>query len=129
MNRLLLSTVFLAAMAAPGAAAIVDNGNFSLNQGNGELAFNTEATDWSARNFPSAYDFLWNGDTASTTGAVGFFGNVTLFGATAAPGGGATVGAVADFHDGPVSQLVNLIPNKPVTITFSWAGAQQKGFS
>lgn len=129
MKNLLLASVLTAAFGLSGAsAAIIVNGDFT-GAANGELGFNTTVLGWSAPDYPTGYDFLWNGGTADTTGATGFFGNVTLWTSTPAPGGGATVGGIAAFHDGPISQLVNLTPNRPVTITFSWAGAQQKGFN
>jgi opacity protein-like surface antigen len=121
----------LPALSVPAAAAVnlVQNGDFTANGGNGELGFNTSAIGWSAPDYPAGYEFLWNGATADTTGATGVFGNVTLWDSTPAPNGGATVGEVAAFHAGPISQLVGLTPGKPVMVTFSWAGAQQKGFS
>lgn len=143
----LISAASLAALCTPAFAGpnLVSNGDFTLNTGNGEVSVNTTVTDWSVPGAPGAkYTFVWNagvgpsGTTADTTGAVGTFGVVKLWGPgtgslnglTLSPNGGAFVGADGAFQDSPIQQtLSSLVTGKEYTVSFDWAAAQQSGFS
>src|ERR1700722_8743945 len=88
------------------ATQFVANGDFTMNGGNGQLGFNTNATDWTVPAIPDLYFFVFNpqsgttsGTSADNSGANGQFGNVKLWGPgtgsnnglTLSPDGGAFV--------------------------------------
>jgi hypothetical protein len=152
VRSLSAGTGLLFLLASSPAFATIDlatNGDFSENGGNGQLGFNTTATDWSVANWPGSYFFLWNasssGTTADTTGAPGFFTTpatnpVKLWGPgtspasdnglTVSPDGGTFVGSSPAFHNGPIWQTISgLTPGLKTIISFDYAGAQQFGFT
>jgi hypothetical protein len=154
MRSLSTGTALLFLLASSPAFATINlatNGDFSENHGNGQLGFNTTATDWSVADWPGSYFFLWNagsgtsGTTADTTGAPGVFTTgptnpVKLWGPgtspasdndlTVSPDGGAFIGSSPAFHNGPISQTINgLTPDLKTTVSFEYAGAQQFGFT
>jgi len=142
MNKLqIASTVFKAltlSVFAYSAQAtnLVTNGDFELTtSGMGQLGYNTYATGWTT----TGYNFLFTAGTADTTGANGHYGNLKLWGPndgsanglpSSSPSGGNFVGADGAFEVGAIQQTINgLIAGNSYTIDFSWAGAQQSGFS
>jgi hypothetical protein len=138
-----------ALVAASASAAIITNGSFETNAGNGELGYNTSATGWSVSAPPGSYVFLWNaggggasGTTADNGGAPGVTSppNVQLWGPgtgsvnglTTSPDGGAFIGEdpVYDANNPAISQtLTGLTAGDQYTVSFYWAAAQQYGFS
>lgn len=144
------------AVATPAFAVanLVTNGGFEMNGGNGELGFNTSATDWSVANPQSptsgSYAFVYNampgpigpgnlsGTTADHPGTTGIFvGDVALWGPdngsanglTVSPGGGAFLTASPTFHPGPITQTITgLTPGDNYVLSFDWAAGQQQGF-
>jgi PEP-CTERM motif len=143
-RRLLIVAPFLLSAlcaAAPALAGVelVTNGGFESNGGNGQIGFNTGATDWSLPSGNTGYDFLFAPGTADTTGADGQYGNLTLYGPgngvanglpATSPAGGYFLGADADFQQAALSQTISgLVVGESYTVGFWWAGAQQTGFT
>jgi hypothetical protein len=57
-------------------------------------------------------------------------GNGSSNGLTLSPDGGAFIGAIPAFRNGPISQTIDsLTPGLPTVVSFFYAGAQQHGFS
>jgi hypothetical protein len=123
------------------ANALITNGSFESNTGNGQLGFNTTVTGWSVPN-PGAgasYTFLYAPGTADTIGANGQYGNVGLWGPNngspnglpaTSPDGGYYLAEDGDFQVGAISQTVSgLTVGSKYTISFDWAAAQQSGFA
>ena len=136
------SALVLLLLSSPAyATQFVANGDFEMNGGNGQIGFNTSATDWTAPAIPNSYFFVFNpqsgttsGTSADNSGANGEFGNVKLWGPgtgssnglTLSPDGGAFVGSDPAFQNGKISQtLTGLTVGKALTVTFDYAGAQQ----
>jgi hypothetical protein len=127
--------------AAPALAGVdlVTNGGFESNGGNGQIGFNTSAADWSLPLNNTGYDFLFAPGTADTTGSVGQFGGLTLYGPgngvanglpATSPAEGYFLGADADFQQAALSQTITgLVVAESYTVGFWWAGAQQTGFT
>lgn len=126
--------LLLSPVATAFAGELVTNGGFEANTGNGQLGFNTSATAWTT----SGYTFLFAPGTADTTGAVGQYGGLFLWGlgngsanglSPSSPNGGYYVAADGDFQTAPITQQISgLIPGASYNLSFSWAGAQQLGF-
>jgi hypothetical protein len=126
------------ALGASGVAQadLVTNGSFeSTTAGNGQLGFNTNATDWTT----TGYNFIYAPGTADTTGANGQFSNVQLWGPNngsanglpaTSPDGGNFVAADGNFEVGAIAQTITgLNIGDTYELDFFWAGAQQAGFT
>lgn len=139
MTTVLLSAVVASAAPALAGVELVTNGGFESNGGNGQLGYNTTATDWSLPVGNTGYAFLFAPGTADTTGANGQFGNLTLYGPgngnnnglpATSPAGGYFLASDTDFQQAAISQTINgLTVGDEYTVGFWWAGAQQSGFS
>jgi len=115
---------------------LVTNGNFeSTTHGAGQLGYNTNVSDWTT----SGYNFVFNANTADTTGAPSSYGSaLTLWGPNDAsanglvnsPTGGNFLAADGAFQVGAITQTINgLTAGQQYTVGFDWAGAQQHGYS
>ncbi len=140
-------TAFALVGATPAFAMVnlVSNGDFETNGGNGQLAFNTTAMDWSVPALNGSYAFLYNaggggssGTTADNGGATGQYGNVAIWGPgngssnglTLSPNGGAFVASDPDFQNGALTQsITGLTSGQTYAVSFYWAAGQQHGFS
>ncbi len=132
--------------ATPAFAAVnlVSNGGFETNGGNGQLAFNTTATDWSVPALNGSYAFVYNaggggasGTTADNGGATGQYGNVAIWGPgngsanglTLSPDGGAFVASDPDFQNGAFTQsITGLTTGGVYAVSFYWGAGQQLNF-
>lgn len=134
-----LSAAALLTLAPSAKADLVTNGGFEqTTNGAGQLGFNTNATGWSMPSSPS-YTFLFTPGGADTTGSIGEYGLVKLWGPgdgsnnglpATSPEGGNYIGSDGDFQQGAVSQTINgLTAGDSYTVSFWWAGAQQDGFT
>jgi PEP-CTERM motif/Protein of unknown function (DUF642) len=122
--------------ASAHAANLVTNGGFeTTTAGAGQLGFNTNAPGWTT----TGYNFLFAAGTADTTGSIGSFGALSLWGPgngsanglpAASPAGGNFVAADGAFETGPISQTIGgLTAGDKYTVSFLWAGAQQSSFT
>ncbi len=94
-----------------------------------------QVTDWTT----NGYNFVFTPGSADTTGAVGEYGGLSLWGPNSgssnglpatSPAGGNFLAMDGAYAVGPVSQTINgLTPGQATTVSFFWAGAQQTGFS
>jgi len=133
----------LALGASGGARAdLITNGGFeTLTNGIGQLGTNTEATGWSVPGgSTNSYAFVFDPSTATSTGAPGQYGAVSLIGPGngtsnglgASPAGGNFLGSDGDFQQNPgtISQSISgLTVGQTYALSFYWAAAQQFGFS
>jgi hypothetical protein len=120
------------------ATSLVTNGSFESNGGNGQLGFNTVATDWSVPPIPRSYTFVFTPGTADTSGATGEYGFFALWGPgngapnglpATSPDGGDYIAQDADFQQGAISQTIHgLTPGAQYTVGFWWGAAQQESF-
>jgi len=138
---------------------LVQNGDFSLNGGTGQIGYNTTLTDWANApgNTSPAYNFVFApGSAADSTGAANNFGNVTSMygpgnpnvvngvsgnvanGFTPSPAGGTPniVGLDSYLSPGAGAQvdalqqtITGLTPGQTYALSFYWASAQQVGFT
>lgn len=126
-------TLLLAgATAHANGINLVQNGDFSQNNGLGQLGWNNgshvlAATDWS--NPFNQYNFLFS--SSNPTGTVaGQYGNLSLINVTAPPVGADFLAADADFQTGAIKQTINgLTVGDTYQLFFYWAASQQTGFS
>jgi hypothetical protein len=135
LRRVGIGVTFLA-FAVAARADLVANGGFETNGGNGQITFNTTATGWSVPD--GGYTFLFASGTGDTTGAVGQYGPLSLWGPNngsanglpaSSPAGGYYIGQDADFQAGAISQTISgLTSGHSYTVGFYWAGIQQSGF-
>ncbi len=142
----LLGSLFCITLLAPGTAlagvtdyvlngdfeqtAMYNNGTFTPEQMNA-----SNVTGWST----SGYNFIFGANTASTTGSLGQYGQVTLWNGNQVPGGavlgqsptgGNFVGADGAFQVGAITQtLTGLTKGTNYAVSFDWAGVQQSGYS
>ncbi len=131
----LLGTM-LAAQAHAGTIDLITNGSFERATVNGgQLGVTTIVTGWTS----TGYNFLFPAGAADTTGVVGQYGSLSIWG----PGNGAANGLSASSPDGgnfvaadgaygvaPIEQTIhNLVVGDAYTLSFLWAGAQQSGYS
>lgn len=132
-------TLFLASTSArANTINLVQNGNFSQNQGAYQLNYQSHVvTDWSNPGAPSnGYNFLFlaGSQTNGTYGTLsknstGVAGTLSLYSVTSAPGGGNFVGMDADYETGPIQQTITgLTVGQHYDLTFNWAAAQQTGY-
>lgn len=138
-NRAVIASLTIAlamGMAGRVQANLVTNGSFeTTTNGNGQLGYNTNATGWTV----TGYNFIFASGTADTSGAVGVYGGLQLWGPNngssnglpaSSPDGGNFVAADGAFEQGPISQTLNgLTPGHTYQVGFYWAGAQQKNFN
>jgi hypothetical protein len=125
-----VAALALVAIVGPAHATnLVQNGDFSATTGasSGELGVYTTATDWSS----TGYNFLYASSTVATqSGATGTLGNVLLWAAAPSPDGGAFLAADGAFEQGAITQTITgLTAGQTYAVTFSFAGAQQLGFT
>ncbi len=129
--------------ATPALAAVnlIQNGGFETNGGNGQIAFNTTAADWSVPALNGSYFFLFNaggagasGSTADNGGSIGQYGTVSIYGPgngsanglTLSPDGGAFVASDPEFQNGAITQsLTGLSTGHTYAVSFWWAAGQQ----
>ena len=122
------------------AAQFVTNGGFeTTTHGAGQLGYNTNATGWSVPAPSGSYTFLFTPGSADTTGVNGQYGNLGLWGPgngsvnglpASSPAGGNYVAEDGAFQVGAISQTINgLVVGQSYSLSFWFAGAQQKGFS
>jgi hypothetical protein len=115
------------AISAQAGSNLVLNGGFeSTSNGNGEMGYNTNATDWTT----SGYNFIYAPGTADTTGANGQYGNISLWGPgngssngmpASSPNGGNIVAADGAFQVGAITQLITgLTPGASYSVSFWW---------
>jgi hypothetical protein len=131
--------VFGLANAAHAATDLVTNGGFeTTTNGNGQLNYNTVAAGWTEIN--DGYSFVFAPGTADTTGAVGQFGRVWLWGPgehdgvqnglTTSPDGGNFVALSGNYNTQPLQQTITgLVAGKSYDVSFYYAGAQQYGYN
>ncbi len=139
MNNVLTLTALGAALmlgVSARAASLVTNGGFEdLSNGPGQLGYNTEAADWTT----TGYNFVFASGTADSTGSVGQYGGLSLWGPNdgsanglppSSPDGGNFVGADGDFDVGPISQVINgLTVGETYKVGFDYGYAQQQGYN
>jgi hypothetical protein len=139
ITPLLLLTL---ACAVPSYASnLVTNGDFELTTHgpNLQLGFNTDEVGWTVADphTGGSYFFVYSPGAADTSGALGQYGIVELWGPgngvanglpATSPNGGNYIAADGAFQQGPMSQLINgLTPGAKYTLSFEWAAAQQTG--
>lgn len=119
------------------AQNLVTNGDFELTTRGSDLqlGFNTDAVGWTT----TGYNFIFSPGSADTSGAVGQYGALSLWGSnnggislipSSSPSGGNFVGADGAFGVSPISQtLAGLTIGNEYEVSFYWAGAQQSGFT
>lgn len=121
------------------AVGLIQNGNFFLNGGSGQLTVNTTLTGWigggKEGNFGSQTTppvFVFNAGATSATGD-GFMGNVSFYGSPQATAPDNGIFVVADGDPdwaGSLHQTVaGLTIGNTYALTFNWAGVQQAGFT
>jgi hypothetical protein len=142
-----LATLALACPhGAVAATNLITNGSMAITGGSQSYQFGTyggytaptgAATGESLAGWSStSYGFVF---TPSSTTAIGVYGNLSLYSTTttpsttfnnASPTGGNFIAEDSDYGTAAITQTVNgLTLGKYYTLTFSWAGAQQTGFS
>jgi hypothetical protein len=123
---------------------LVQNGNFSVNDGAYQLDYNhggagpvESVAHWSnpgAQN--KGYNFLFLAGSqniasygTTSTSSRGVAGSLSLYTVTGSPSGGNFIGLDADYETGPVQQTITgLKVGQTYDLTFDWAAAQQTGF-
>ena len=153
------ATAALLISATGARGALVTNGSFESTSnvtppnnpdnspgqpgsgGVGMIGYNTQVTGWSNPDLSytnqTGYNLVFNSATASTTGAVGYNGDISLYGPgngfnnglKASPDGGNFVGAEGDTrYNGPIQQTVSgLVTGQQYTLSFYWAVQQMYG--
>lgn len=115
---------------------LVVNGDFEMMANNkiGQIDSKTTATGWKS----GGYNFVFNGATAASVGAVGDSGTVKLWGPasgsnnglTSSPTGGNFLAADGAYGVAPITQMINgLVIGQQYDLSFYWAGAQQSGYN
>lgn len=137
----LIGLALMAISSVPAAAdPVITNGDFEMVTATGSTEFGTRyagqvVTGWTT----SGYNFLFTPGTADTTGAIGEYGNLQLWGpgngssnglTPSSPTGGNFIAADGAFSQAPIQQTITgLSPNSVANVTFYYAGAQQKNFN
>ena len=134
-------SVLLLSLSAFAGTNLVVNGDFSLASGQNscQVDYNCTVAGWSS---PGGYNFDFLPNTATSTGAVGAYGAVSLWGlangglntwdGNAPPGlsGSNFIGADGAFGVAPLTQtIMGLVVGASYTLSFDWAGAQQSGYT
>ncbi len=135
----------LSMLSVPVHAALTNlviNGDFeTTSAGNGMLNYNTVVTGWSSPTYTTkwgethqSYNFVYAPNTADTSGANGWDGNVKLWGPntgsnnglTNSPTGGNFIASDGAYYQGAISQTITgLTAGQQYTLSFYQAGAQQ----
>jgi hypothetical protein len=141
MAGIALLGLLVGVSATAQAYDLVTNGGFEDNTGNGQVGFNTTVTGWSVPdpNAGNSYTFLFAPGTADTTGAIGQYGGLSLWGPgngsanglpATSPDGGYFIAQDSAFQQGAISQTINgLVAGQMYNVSFYWAAAQQYGFN
>ena len=149
-ERLSARSILNAAVAVVGAVVLTASAkatNLALNGDFEQLlvpGFSAEfgsrypsqqVTDWTT----TGYNFVFTPGSADTSGSLGEYGGLTLWGPNngssnglpaASPSGGNFLAMDGAYAVGPVSQTINgLTPGNGTTVSFYWAGAQQFGYN
>jgi len=136
-----MSAALLVAGAASAGPNLVTNGGFeSTTSGPGQLAYNTNATDWSIAAPNDSYTFLYAAGTADVGGSNGEYGAVAIWGPgngvangfpASSPNGGNFIASDPAFqNNSPLQQTITgLTAGAEYVVSFDWAGAQQSGFT
>jgi opacity protein-like surface antigen len=137
---LVAAAALIAASTAAQATDLVVNGSFeTLTSGAGQLGYNTDATGWTVPD--GGYTFVFAPGTADTTGSVGQYGSLYLWGPNnggdmsnmlpaSSPDGGNYVAEDGAFQVQPIQQTITgLTPGQKYAVSFYWGGAQQFGFT
>ena len=134
-----LALVTFSGVATAGQVNLVQNGDFEQTATNassqfGSLFSSQQVTDWTT----GGYNFVFKSGTADTTGAVGQYGSLKLWGPgdgaanglpASSPTGGNFIGADGAYETSAISQIITgLIKGATYNVSFWWAGAQQAGF-
>ena len=142
ITRLVACIAAFAPVAAFAGPNLVTNGDFEqTSMQNSQGAFTPDqmttsnVTGWST----TGYNFIFGANTATTVGSAGIYGQTYLYNGSAVPGGatlgqsptgGNFVGADGAFQVGAITQTLNgLTKGTNYAVSFSWAGAQQSGFT
>jgi hypothetical protein len=135
LNTIKLAIAGFAALSTFSAQAteLVKNGGFEQVSGIGQFNHNVTVSDWSS----NGYNFVFAAGSADTTGSVGSYGALTLWGANnggnnplaTSHNGGNFIAADGAFEVSPIQQTINgLVVGQKYTVNFEWAAAQQSGF-
>jgi hypothetical protein len=119
------------------AAPLVANGSFeTTTNGNGQLGINTAVTGWG---ITGGYTFVYASGTADSTGAVGQYGTVKLWGPgdgaanglpASSPDGGNYIAQDSAFQQAAIRQSISgLVVGQAYAVSFWWAAAQQYAYS
>jgi hypothetical protein len=130
------------ATSAFAGPELVTNGNFSLATGQTtscQVNYNCTVSGWSS---PNGYNFDFLPNTATSIGATGQYGFLSLWGAAnggsntwngngpTGLGGNNFIGADGAYGVQPITQMITgLIVGDHYSLTFDWAGAQQSGYT
>lgn len=140
MNAVLSTALLALFISSAGATSLVANGNFeTLKEPGVSSQFGTyyayqEVIDWST----SGYNFVFTPGTADTTGAIGQYGQIYLWGPgngsnnglTTSPAGGNFLAFDSGTHVGAVTQTIKgLTAGKDYGVSFYYAAAQQHGYN
>jgi hypothetical protein len=129
----------LLALAGTGANAQLQNGDFAINGGQGQVTYNTTLDSWTAGGHEGSggnparapvFVFASSNAGGSVSGDT-WFGNVGFYSLSAPPSGSYFIAADGDSNlAGSISQTVNgLTVGHSYNLSFNWAGVQQTGFS
>ena len=137
----LLVAAFTLAVPAARAANLVVNGDFEqLRVPGSSMEFGSrypyqQVTGWTT----NGYNFVFTPGSADTSGAIGEYGGLFLWGpnngsnnglTATSPAGGNYLAFDGAYAVGPISQTISgLTPGKAVTLSFYWGGAQQLGYN
>ena len=140
--NIVLSALSLAVFAGSArATSLVANGNFEqllvpgVSSEFGALYSSQQVSNWTT----DGYNYVFTPGSADTSGAVGQYGKLYLWGPNngsanglpaTSPAGGNFLALDGAYDIGAVSQTINgLTPGQAVTVSFYWAGAQQSGYT
>ena len=131
----LAAATALSALSAQAANLVVNGGFEATTNGKGQLGFNTNATGWTNVN---GYTFLYAPGSVDSSGAIGEFGNVSMWGTNNggpnafpnSPTGGNFIAFDGAFKVTPLQQtIVGLVVGQKYDLGFDWGAAQQFGFT
>ena len=131
----LAAATALSALSAQAANLVVNGGFEATTHGKGQLGFNTDATGWTN---VKGYTFLYTPGSVDSSGAIGEFGNVSMWGTNNgganafpnSPTGGNFIAFDGAFQVTPLQQtIVGLVVGQKYDLGFDWGAAQQFGFT